>query len=436
LKDVLSVVEKNAQMLQNINTSVTEEIDEIHRRLSKALKDRSDHLRNELERYVTEELRKVTAMKENLEQEITNIQSNSDLAEKHMNDTIEWDDCELMDTKEIFLRTVDFIRNFECESIDYNRRIRFTMPTDPNQLVMHVATFGDLNIKSETSGIMQSQTGMLQPPVGPGLMRSKSDHRLAVQFRQQEAQGYNADEEPLLGGRKFGERPPPKQPAKEESKYGESRYGRGNDYDYDYDDSSSRRGRFKSRFVRGHKDDNDSDNETSTAGKVEVQNKKATSSDDVTKGPLSGIFRLVDSPRVMKRLQDHERGEKKKSSPVHSPTTTKPVVITAAAAAITPVVKKPLTTRQLSEDDEIARIKRQNKGAPSSPVTTHAPEPERPVADRVQALKRPTAASVVTNDHTSDNRRVSAAQSPAPSSPVPAPAPAEVSVEDDLYYSD
>lgn len=53
--------------------------------------------------------------------------------------------------------------------------------------------------------------GLLQTP-GPGLMRSKSDHRLATQFRQQEDRDEDVRGGRLspLAGRKFGERPAPK----------------------------------------------------------------------------------------------------------------------------------------------------------------------------------------------------------------------------------
>ncbi|XP_058837758.1 RING finger protein nhl-1 isoform X1 [Topomyia yanbarensis] len=414
LKEVLAVVEKNTQNLQNNCGSVSEEIDEISRRLQKALKDRTDHLRGEMDKYLSTELKNVVTMKENLELEIANIQSNSDLAEKYMNEgSVEWDDCELMDTKEIFLRTVDFIRNFDCETMDYSRKVRFIMNIDPNKLIMEVSSYGDLKLPSDVVGTSQSQSMLLQPPSGPGLMRSKSDHRLAAQFRQQEAQGWNADEEPLLGGRRFGERPVKPPPEKE--KYGnESRYGRGNDYDYDDEPASrSTKGRFRSRFARSHQLDNDSDNESKQVRFNEKDEKtnKVSSTEDVAKGPLSGIFRLMDSPRVMKRLQDTEKGKTKKASPATTPTMPKPSPFAAAKPKVT-------TARQLSEDDEIAKIKRQNKGASTSTTTTVTPtptspvatEPERPAAERVSALKgRVSSTPAATASDDSDS---------TPSSPV------------------
>lgn len=188
LQDALTLVEKNTLGLQTNCASVTEEVDEIYRRLSKALKDRTEHLRNEVDRYLSTELRGLIQLKENLELEIANIQSNCDLAEAHINENVPWDDSELLDTKELFLRTVEFIRNFEYEAGDYSRRVRFVMAHDPNQLVLHVAGYGELNIKPEagSGGLLGSSSSLAPPGGSPGLMRSKSDHRLASQYRQQE----------------------------------------------------------------------------------------------------------------------------------------------------------------------------------------------------------------------------------------------------------
>lgn len=78
-------------------------------------------------------------------------------------------------------------RNFEYEAGDYTRRMRFVMTHEPNQLVLHVAGYGELNIKPEagSNALLGSSSSSLSVPGGsPGLMRSKSDHRLASQYRQ------------------------------------------------------------------------------------------------------------------------------------------------------------------------------------------------------------------------------------------------------------
>lgn len=110
LQETLSQVEKNTLALQTNAAAVSEEVDEIYRRLNKALKDRTEFLRNEVDRYLSTEIKGLIHLKENLEQEIANIQSNCDLADAHINENVPWDDNELLDTKELFLRTLEFIR--------------------------------------------------------------------------------------------------------------------------------------------------------------------------------------------------------------------------------------------------------------------------------------------------------------------------------------
>lgn len=381
LQDTLSLVEKNAQNIQTNCLSVGEEVQEIYRRLNKALKDRTDYLRGEIDRYLGTELRSLNTLKDNLELEISNILSNCDLADKLMNENLDiWDDCELMDAKEIFLKTVEFIRNFEYENSDYTRKVRLILAHDPNQLVLHVANFGDLNIANSHSHVGQS-SGLLQPPGGPGLMRSKSDHRLAAQFRQQEERGFGergyGDDEQILSGRKFGERP---KSTGSETRYGD-RYGRGGDYGEDYDHDTRPRSKY-SRFRRLQNPENDSDNEQTSRGvrfnEQKHEREKTLDTEDVARGPLSGITRLADSPRVMKKMQDFESGKiKKKEDPPPTQPPPQPKVV--------PKRPPPAATRQVSEEDEISRIKKQNKGATTSTETTTEPRPvERPATEERQ----------------------------------------------------
>ncbi|XP_060803290.1 RING finger protein nhl-1 isoform X2 [Amyelois transitella] len=415
LQDILGIVERNTTNLQTNCASVAAEIDEIHKRLSKALKDRTDFLRNEVDRYLATELRNLTNLKDNLELELSNIQSNCDLADKYMNDDVEWEDTELVDTKEIFLKTVEFLRNFDYEAGDYNRRMRFIMTHDPNQLVLHVASYGELNIShpnAYSSGIQQSQSG---------LTRSKSDHRLATQFRQQEeAKGYTENDEPILGGRKFGERRPPP-PEKHTRDYGADDYS-----GYESEHRPSRR--FRSRFVRSHQQDNDSDSEQQTTTKQKAEEKqkekeKVTDTEDATRGPLSGIFRLNDCPRVIQRILDVDSGKKKEKK--EPPPPPKPVQPTPQ-----PRRPPPPTQRQQSEDDEISRLKRQNKGAASSQeadrASQRAAEEERNAVNR----KPPTPAREASSDGESDEsvgtrqqtqQRKNASSVPKPAAPARRP---------------
>lgn len=378
LQDILLVVERNTSNLQSNCGAVAGEVDEIHKRLAKALKDRTDFLRNEVDRYLATELRNLTNLKDNLELELSNIQSNCDLADKYMNDDVEWEDTELVDTKEIFLKTVEFLRNFDYEAGDYNRRIRFIMTHDPNQLVMHVASYGELNItqpNAYSGGMQQNQ----------GLTRSKSDHRLASQFRQQEeAKGWQENDEPILGGRKFGERRPPPP-----EKHARDPYGATDDYSGYESEHRPARSRFRSRFVKSHLD-NDSDSEQTgrsvKAEQKEKEKEKVTDTEDATRGPLSGIFRLSDCPRVMQRILDVDSGKKKeKKEPPPPPKPVQP----------TPQPRRPPPAQRQESEDEISRLKRQNKGAASSQEPERAPtravEEERTTVNR----KPPTPAREV-----------------------------------------
>lgn len=399
LSDMLAGVEKNMLTLQQNCTSVSEEVDEIYRRLAKALKDRTDHLGGEIDRYLTTELKNLCNLKENLEIEISNIQSNCDLADKHMqSDDVEWEDSELMDAKEIFLKTVEFIRNFETEIGDYSRRAKFIMAHDPNQLVMHVSNYGELNIQAPHQPFTSSSNSLQTP--SPGLMRSKSDHRLASQYRQEERNPYepgggdNGGRISPLGGRKFGERYP-------------SRYSRGdrNDYDadptHDNENRSSARSRIRSRLNRhGLNENTDSDTDTrsvrfSETNTVHRERERVLDTEDVAKGPLSGITRLYDSPRVMKRLLESENKEKKVAvAPKPQPAVQQPKKVTSQQ---TP-------QRQLSEDDEIARIKRQNKTASTSSDTERR--------DRVSAIKRDDSRDSNRSNTPSENARKTPAPEP------------------------
>ena len=53
------------------------------------------------------------------------------------NDT-RWDDNELMDCKDIFIKMMDFIRNYDAGTEEYTRRIRFSTHDAVNDLAKKV----------------------------------------------------------------------------------------------------------------------------------------------------------------------------------------------------------------------------------------------------------------------------------------------------------
>lgn len=412
LQDSLSLIEKNMTSLQTNCVSVTEEVDEIYRRITKAIKDRSDQLKGEVDRYLTVELSNLMRLKENLDLEITNIHGNCDIVDKYMNDTVEWDDAELMDTKEIFLKTVEFLRHFEYENSDYSRRVRFLVSIDPNQLVMNLTTFGDLNITphSTPGGSLSSSHLAPSSTLQPGLMRSKSDHRLATQFRQQEERGGGYNDEPVLGGRKFGERPVRANP----DRYGDSsRYG-GREYDYEneYENeqpSRTPKSRFRSRFVRSHQNEDSDTEQQMQRQEADKRKDRVMDGEDVSRGQLSGIIRLSDCARVIQRLADI--GKEKKEKKVD---TAAQAAVQAAIQAQKASMQRPKQTaaqRQVSEDDEISRIKTQNKNAPGSSTAAAnnarvvaTAESDRPPVDRLATVKRGGAEDSDNSNHASSSK--------------------------------
>merc|ERR1719270_1518877 len=232
-----------------------------------------------------------------------------------------------------------------------------------------------------------------------GLSRSKSDHRLVSEFRRQE------ESSPPVRRRAFGESRYNRDANK--SRTNLNRYGGD-----DEDEEPTGRSRYRSRFLRGGDDDDDSDRRNSKAMDEDPMTKKERNkvidTEDASRGPLSGCIRLADSSRVIQRLKEREMEltrPKKKDTPPPAP---KPAAAAAPKPAAQPAGEKSVL-RQLAEahknkdDDEIDRIKRENREAqqkaPAATTTTPTPAPAPAPA-------------------------LAPAAAPAPTIPEPAPVPA------------
>lgn len=308
LEDCLGQVERNQQQLELNANSVLTEIDEIHRRLTNAISERTNHLKTSVERYLVAEMKGLKELKSNLDLELTNIQSNADLMEKHLDDDTKWDDNELMDCKEIFIKMMDFIRNYDPGSEEYTRRIRLATHDSVNDVAKKILEMGDLKLAENKPKEEEDYSSSSMRP--SGLSRSKSDHRLVADFRRRE---------------EASERSPPRR------RFGESRYSRednksrtnfgrfGGDDD-DEDDSAMGRGggRFRSRFLRNDDDDYSYGSSSfggngrgrSNYGEEPAEDKaakkertKVVETEDASRGPLSGCIRLADSSRIIQRLK-------------------------------------------------------------------------------------------------------------------------------------
>merc|ERR1712038_956878 len=296
IEEALLEVERNQSQLQSNADTVVKEIDEINRRLTLALKERTDYLKSAVEKYVSNEMKSLKDLKDNLDLEITNITSNADLMEKNLDDGTKWDDIELMDCKDIFIKMMDWIRNYDTSNEEYTRRIRFTCHDGVNDLAKRILEIGDLKMqdnKPKDSDEFESRSS--------GLSRSKSDHRLVSEFRRQEE---NAS--PPVRRRAFGENKYSREANKSRTNLG--RYG-GEDEE---EESGSRSSRFRSRFLRGDEED-DSDRRNSRhmdseeAPLTKKERNKVIETEDASRGPLSGCIRLADSSRVIQRLKSAGR---------------------------------------------------------------------------------------------------------------------------------
>ena len=232
VEDALAQVERNQTQLKTNAEQVVTEIDEVHRRLSNALKERTDYLKGSVEKYMVSEMKGLKELKDNLDLEITNIHSNADLMEKNLDDGTKWDDNELMDCKDIFIKMMDWIRNYEINNDEYSRKIRFTCHDTVNEIAKKVLEIGDLRMMENktSSDDFESRSS--------GLSRSKSDHRLVSEFRRQE-------ESSPPSRRRFGENRYSREANKSRTNFG--RFGG----EEEEDDSTSRSSRFRSRFLRG-----------------------------------------------------------------------------------------------------------------------------------------------------------------------------------------
>lgn len=114
---------------------------------------------------------------------------------------------------------------------------------------------------------------------------------------------------------------------------------------------------------------------------------------DASKGPMSGIMRLFDSARVIEKISESERPAK--PAQVTVPTVVQKVVVPTPAA---PAPWR-TTSRQLSEDDEIAKQKRMNKLADQEKTTSSA-------AARRQTSNEPSEAVTQTSAQETPSSRV------------------------------
>merc|ERR1719414_504961 len=213
--------------------------------------------------------------------------------EKNLDDGTTWDDVELMDCKDIFIKMMDWIRNYDTSNEEYNRKIRFSCHDTVNDMARRILEIGDLKMQEN-----KGKDGDDYESRSSGLSRSKSDHRLVSEFRR------NEESSPPMRRRAFGESRYNRDANK--SRTNLNRYGGDDD-----NEEPAGRSRYRSRFLRGGDDDDDNDRRNSKHIDEDPMTKKERNkvidTEDCSRGPLSGCIRLADSGRVIQRLKSAGR---------------------------------------------------------------------------------------------------------------------------------
>merc|ERR1719431_2429247 len=294
----------------------------------------------------------------------------------NLDDGTKWDDVELMDCKDIFIKMMDWIRNYDTSNEEFTRKIRFTSHDGVNDLARRILEIGDLKMQENNpkeSEDFQSRN--------TGLSRSKSDHRLVSEFRRQEESGNSS---PPVRRRAFGEQRYGLDKSKSRSNI--SRYG-GEEED---EEGTGRSSRFRSRFLRGDEEEETDRRNSRNIEEEQIPKKernKVIETEDASRGPLSGCIRLADSSRVIQRLKEREMEllrPKKKDTPPPAP---KPAA---------PRPAPPPTRPKAQDDDEIDRIKQENKAKDAAAASATATAPQPPATPATTATTPLTHAAPAT----------------------------------------
>ncbi|CAN7996404.1 unnamed protein product, partial [Ixodes hexagonus] len=401
LTEHLTQNNKNQDKLSHNCALVKEELEDLINRYVKDLQLIHGKLKSEIDVYLQQELKQLSTLSEDVETEIANITSNCDVVEKYVNDDTEWTDLELVEYKEIFNKSLEFLRNFDPDTSDFTRRVKLQIHTDPDALHRTLANLGELKFNTPPTTQPSSTLNVPQLNLSSGggtnaLMRSQSDHRLAVQFQKKQDGGTRSmlDIGQRYGGhlsdserdnsfespsaytrnrrdasdssilRRYGDRSRDNDSSETRS----SRYGSSRLEDRSWRDEGTHHG-FRSRYARELMDE---DNEGSGSHTRNVRFEEPTAprekvfdTDDANRGPLSGVVKLSDSAKFMERLHENQVKQKQKQAEKERLEREPPVV------PVPPPRRPP--ARQLSEDEVEKQKKAANQAAAASTSTTSPP---------------------------------------------------------------
>lgn len=433
---------KSSERLILISSQIRDEITESVRRLIKDLKDKETKLLADLDEFTQSESKNSEKLNEDLETELVTITSNCELVEDHVTEQDEWTDAELMEYKDIFLKTLEFLRNLDPDTTDLSRKIKYVQKVDLDNLRRTAADFGEIKITAPASGLLTG--GLLSPSdsssnlavPGSNLTRSQSDHRLAAQFANSGRTTKDALQRSYLdvsGGNRYGSDSERERasspPGRRGERFGSVRsygargsentsnfsYTRGwerpGDSEYEPSNSSNFRSRFMRERIRergGAAEDHsfeEHDSDVTSSHRVRFQeeasaqtHQKLFDTEEMVnlRAPLSGIIKLLDSPHVMERLHQNEVKAKQREVEAKENGSSNNPVPTSTPTVPTSTPAPPRPSRQISED-EIEKQKKQNKAAEaaqqSSQSTNNASATSPPAAPNPTPTPKSTSNS-------------------------------------------
>ncbi|XP_053207293.1 RING finger protein nhl-1-like isoform X2 [Panonychus citri] len=432
LQDALSQTERSMERLNVNSVHIRDEIEEIVRRFVRDLKAQEDKMLKDLETYSQVESKNLTKLKEDLAIEYDFLKDNCDLVEKNIVDPEKtWNDVELCEVKFIFVKTLDFLRNFDADAADYTRGMKFLPSSELDSLRRNLVNFGELklstleesnaNVHASSPGLM-STTGVgsssLSVPQQSMLMRSQSDHRLATQFARRDSRMTDLTQSRLNTPGYSDSEKDPRDPNRATSPSGYSSRSRRDDtsrlgsrYGDDSRDPTSRRflrdssdtyrpggysrtdedsfstgPQFKSRFMRERGgelgfDDFDYDPSTYMPRSVRFEEPSSTTptatssaplvkvfdTPEAPRGCLSGIVKISDTAHYMERSHENEVRAKVEKEKKEEESRSLPPP-TSVSSYQPPSRPRP-PSRQVSED-EIEKQKKMNQAASAASNVT------------------------------------------------------------------
>lgn len=260
LKEFDETLDKAQERLNANKRSILNEIENSTKRLIEDLQAKQRKLCTEVEQFAEQEEKLLAKLKVSLKDELQVLESNLELADEKINNNgssekYPWTDRELNEMKEIYGRSMEFVRLFDPDVGDYTRKIRFSLIPEFDVMRRRICELGELKFAETGASLMASSfqysnaTGsvalevcqaaaalagqqgaqlsagyglaqsnsnsnlggvsatMLElPSMQNALMRSQSDHRLASQFQQRLKQQQQQQQEASSGMSRFGVR--------------------------------------------------------------------------------------------------------------------------------------------------------------------------------------------------------------------------------------